>query len=217
MEKITHSLQNFRLTKDIKKLLHQINPLLKDEKDLSVIFTKLYQQDLIGEQEFLAIQTKFMLNKFTEIMERNFTDLTCGIYLYEEKEKTLWNGASPSVASAYNEYTNGLVVKDDIVQGDEIPVYVKGSIAIPDLEKGEDLTSLNHKKDLLKSGYKSICLIPLEHNGHTIGHTTMFSKEIRTYTTEEMNAFAEYNKLIEGKLMEIKNLLITTIKNTKAL
>jgi hypothetical protein len=201
--------------KEIKKILPTFEPMLENNKDLSSVFFNLYQNDLISENEFMAFQTKFMLSQFSSLMERNFKNLNCAIYIYDEKDMRLWNGATSSIAEGYNEYTNGLSVENDIVPGDDVPIYVKGTVNIPDVERGVDITSLNHKEALLRNGYHALCLSPLNHGGHMIGCSVMFSKQVRTFTVHEMELFVRYNKLIEGKLVEMKNQLLSTIKNSK--
>ncbi|ALC91258.1 hypothetical protein AM500_16760 [Bacillus sp. FJAT-18017] len=217
MEKITQSLQNYKLTKEVRNLIKNMEPYLRTKNDLSLLFKNLYLHELIGESEYIAFQTKFMLNDFTGIMERKFKDLSCGIYLYDEKDQKLWNGATSTINPAYNEYTNGLKVSNDIAEGDDLPLYIKNSIAIPNLDRGEDIISLNHKKDLIKSGYNAFCLVPLEHNGIRIGHTALLSKRVRDFTMKEITLVSEYNTLIEGKLAEIKNLLLTKLKDASSL
>jgi hypothetical protein len=215
MDKIAQSLKKFMYTKEITKILTNIDPMLKNQKDLSSIFFKLLEKEIISENELMALQTKSMLGQFSSLMERNFQELSCGLYLYDEKEMKLWNASTSSVNEGYNEYTQGLIVENDIIAGDEVPVYVKGTVNIPNVERGEDITSLNHKRDLLKHGYRSLCLSPLNHNGHMIGCTVMYSKQIRTFTVSEMAQFVQFNKLIEEKLVEMKNQLLTAIKNSK--
>lgn len=214
-DNIAQSLEKFIYTKEIKKILASIEPGLKNNQDLSTIFFNLYEKDLIGEHELVAFQTKFMLSQFTLLMERNFTELSCGIYIHDENEMKLWNGATANVSEGYNEYSSGLSTENDILEGDEIPVYMKEIVAIPDLERGEDITSLNHKKDLLKNGYQSVCCSPLNYHDHVIGHSVMYSKTKRIFTLNEINMFSMYNTLIEEKLGEIKNHLIPIIKQAK--
>lgn len=214
-DNIAQSLKKFIYTKEIKKILASIEPGLKNNQNLSTIFLNLYEKDLIGEHELVAFQTKFMLRQYTSLMEHNFTELNCGIYIHDENEMKLWNGATANVSEGYNEYSSGLSTKNDVLEGDEIPVYMKEIVAIPDLERGEDITSLNHKKDLLKNGYHSVCCSPLNYHGHVIGHSVMFSKTKRIFTLNEINMFSMYNTLIEEKLAEIKNHLIPIIKQAK--
>ncbi|MBM7691198.1 hypothetical protein JOC77_000603 [Peribacillus deserti] len=214
MDEMAKSLQKFRYTKEIKKSLASIDPMLINNKDLSAVFVKLFEEQLISENDLMALNIKFKLSQFTSLMEHNFTGLKCGIYLYDEDEKRLWNGATSRVSNHYNEYSNGLSAVNDIAQGDDIPLYVKGIIPIPDVARGEDIISLNHKADLLKSGYHSICCSPVKHGNVMIGHTVMFSEKIKTFTIKEMRMFSRYNHLIEGKLMHMKHELISLIKKT---
>ncbi|WML49538.1 hypothetical protein RCG23_06000 [Neobacillus sp. PS3-34] len=212
MEKIVHSLKSFRYTKEIRKILSEIQPGFRDKHDLNSIFKDLYEKKIISEAEFMAMETKMLLNRFTLLMEHQFNDLNCGVYLYDEKEKKLWNGSSSRVEPLYNEYSHGLSVINDIPDGDDIPIYGKGVIAITNVEKGEDIISLNHKRDLLKSSYKSICCCPLQYNDKMIGHTVLFSKEIREFTPDDLNSFNRYNELIEEKLAKMKAHLLSVIK-----
>ncbi|WP_050181043.1 hypothetical protein [Domibacillus robiginosus] len=212
---LIQSLEKFVYTKEIRKILASIEPGLKNNKDLSAVFFHLYQKDLIGEYELVAFQTKYMLSQFTSLMERNFQNLDCGIYIHDENELKLWNGSTASVSAGYNEYSSGLSTENDILDGDKVPVYMKEIVSISDVERGEDITSLNHKKDLLKNGYRSVCCSPLTYKQHTIGHSVMFSTTKRIFTANEIKMFSMYNTLIEEKLAEIKNHLIPFIKSAK--
>ncbi|MCI2257005.1 GAF domain-containing protein [Domibacillus sp. PGB-M46] len=212
---IAQSLEKFIYRKEIKKTLSHIEPGLKNHKDLSTVFFSLYEKGIIGEDELAALQTKFMLNQFISLMEHHFKELSCGIYIHDENEKKMWNGAVKNVSPGYNEYSRGLSTVNDILDGDEIPVYSKHIVAIPDLERGEDITSLNHKKELLKNGYQAVCCSPLTYRGHIIGHSVMYSESKRIFTAEEINMFSMYMTLIEEKLAEIKNHLLPILKNAK--
>jgi hypothetical protein len=215
VEKIVTSLKKHSLTKDIRKTLGTLDPILSKNNNLSDVFRKLYEEELIGEHELVSLETKTMLTQFCLLMEKNFDDLHCGVYVFDDKEKKLWNGATPTIPEGYNEYTNGLSVINDIKEGDNAPVYVKNTVAVGDVERGEDITSLNHKRDVLGNGLQSFCCSPLEHNGKMIGHSVMFSPNKRIYTAQEIRLFAQYNKLIEERLIDMKEQLITFIKNSK--
>jgi uncharacterized membrane protein YfhO len=215
MKEVVQSLQKYSLTKDIRNTLRTINPLIRSNNDLSTILLRLYEEDIIGENEYLAIETKMMLKQFCLLLERKYKDLICGVYLHDENKNTLWNASTPNIPAGYNEYTNGMSTKLDIEDGDIVPVYVKDSLAVKDVERAEDITSLNHKRGLLENGLQSFCCSPLHYKGSMIGHTVAFSKSKRMFTMEEMALFLQYNKLIEEKLARIKDNLISTISLAK--
>lgn len=213
MDKIVHSLKSFRYTKEIREILSHIEPNLSEEKDIGEIFKELYENQIINESDFMAMETKMILNRFTMLMEKQFKGLDCGIYLYDEKEKKLWNGSTRSVAASYNEYSHGLSAVNDFNDGDEIPIYLKKVVAISDVEKSEDIVSLNHKKDLLKSRYKALCCSPLQYNEKMIGHTVLFSKKKKEFTDAEIYLYNRYNQLIEEQLAKVKAHILSIIKS----
>jgi hypothetical protein len=212
VEKIVHSLKSFQYTKEIKKILSQIQPGLTNKHDLNTIFKDLYENKIISEVEFMAMETKMMLTRFTNLMAHNFNNLECGIYLYDEKEKKVWNGSTSNVSPIYNEYSHGLSVENDIMDGDDLPIYGKNVVAIKNVDRGEDIISLNHKKDIIKSGYQSFCCSPIQFNDNMIGHMVMFSKEIREFSPYEVKLFSHYIVLIEEQLARTRTHILSVIK-----
>ncbi|MCA1029568.1 hypothetical protein LCL95_00820 [Bacillus timonensis] len=213
MDKIISSIKKFRLTKDIKDAISTINPSIKSN-DLSALMHQLYREELIGEVEYLTIETKVLLNRFCLLMEQKFSDLYCGVYLYDEQENKIWNGAVPHLPEGYNEYSNGCSVENDIVEGEEIPVSIQDILAVSDVERAEDITSLNHKKDILKHGLHAFCTSPLSYSGQSLGHTVMFSKQKRPFTNDELIQFSLYNRFIEEQLFKRKEQLLDVIKKS---
>lgn len=214
MDKIIHSLKSFRYTKEIREILSEIEPTMKDKLDLSEIFKQLYKNNIISEVDLMAMETKMMLNRCTNILEHRIKGIDCGIYLFDEKDQNLWNGSTSNVAQHYNEYSHGLSAINDIQDGDKIPVYGKKVIAVSNVEKGEDIVSLNHKRDLLKAGYQALCCIPIQYNDKMVGHTVVFSKDVREFTIHEINMFKRGNEMIEEQLARVKSHLLSVIKQT---
>lgn len=212
MDKIVHSLKSFRYTKEIKEILSHIEPRLGDSTDIGEIFKELYENQIINELDFMAMETKIILNRFTMLMMKQFKGLDCGIYLFDEKEKKVWNGSTSSVAASYNEYSHGLSIENDIKEGDDIPIYLKRILAVSDVDKSEDIVSLNHKKDVLKAGYKAFCCSPLQYNEKMIGHTVLFSKIKKEFTDREIYLYHRYNELIEEQLANVKAHILSIIK-----
>lgn len=214
MDKIIHSLKSFRYTKEISKILSRIEPTMKNTLDLSEIFKELYKNDMISEADFVAMETKMMLHRCTRLLEHHVKGIDCGIYLFDEKEQKLWNASISKVSQHYNDYSQGLSTVNDIQDGDDIPVYGKEIVAISNVEKGEDIVSLNHKTDLLKAGYKAVCCIPIQYNDKMVGHTVVFSENIREFTIHEINMFSKGNEMIEEQLARVKSHLLSVIKQT---
>jgi GAF domain-containing protein len=169
----------------------------------------------LGKYEYLALETKMVLHQFCHLLERNDNNLTCGVYLYDEGENRLWNGATPNIPVHFNEYTNGMSTINDIQNGEDTPIYVKGSVVVGDIERGEDITTLNHKRYMLKSGFKSYTLLPINYQGQPIGHSAMFFNHKRVFTEKEIKIFSIYNRIIEEKLIGINDYLISTYKTSK--
>lgn len=213
MEEIVKSLREFTLTKEIQKILLTANPLLKNKHDILDVFKNLYQAEIIGADEFLAFETKFSLSHFCQLVERYDKNTSCGIYLYDENEKKLWNGATPNVPSDYNEYSHGLSAIHDIKDGEEIPIYTKGALAVGNIERGEDIVSLNHKEALLRNGFNAYMTSPLNYKGKVIGHSLLLYKEKKIFTQLEIERFAKLSGMIEENLVITKNQLLTIVKS----
>jgi hypothetical protein len=213
MQELVTSLKNYSLTKDIKEKLNSINPTI-NQNDLSKVLYQFYKEELIGEAEFVTMETKALMNQFCFLMERKFPELACGVYLFDKEENKLWNGAVPNIPRGYSEYSNGITVKGDIEDGEEIPVYIKGILAVSDVDRAEDITSLNHKKDIMKNSLHAYCASPLSYNGHPIGHTVMFSTNKRVFSEAELNQFSLYNRFIEERLYQKKKQLLKFIKES---
>lgn len=213
MEYIVKSLRRFTLTKDIQKILLTVDPLLTNKNDLSDIFKKLYQKEIIGPDELLAIETKFSLGYFCQLVERYYKNTSCGVYLFDDHEKKLWNGATPNVPCDYNEYSHGLSAINDIKDGETIPIYTKGALAVGDIARGEDVTSLNHKKAVLRNGFNAYMTSPLNYKGKVIGHSLLLFKEKKTFTQTEIERFSRLSGMIEENLVITKNQLLSIIKS----
>lgn len=214
MNEIVTSLKKFKLTHDIKKIISSIDPANKSN-NISAVLRKYYSEDLIGETEYLTLETKILLTRFCLLLERKYPDLMCGVYLYDMEDNKMWNGAVPNIPNGYSDYSNGVSVEDDIQTGEIIPAQMKTVLAVHDIEKAEDLTSLNHKSDLIKNGIYAYCATPLTYNGSLIGHTALFSDHKRKFSNKELVQYTLYNRLIEENLVQRKDQLLRVIKKTK--
>ncbi|WEG10970.1 hypothetical protein PU629_12360 [Pullulanibacillus sp. KACC 23026] len=216
MDKIVTSLREFKLTNDIKNMISSIDPANKST-DLSAVLRGYYDKDLIGESEYLALETKIVLKRFCLLMEQKFNGLMHGVYLYDHKTNKVWNASVPNIPTGYNEYSNGASVEEDIQIGEHVPEQMKSILAVPDVDRAEDLTSLNHKKDLMKNGIYAYCSAPLSCNGSVIGHTAMFSKMKRDFSDKDLVQYNMCNQLIVENLLLKKEQLIRVFKNENRL
>jgi GAF domain-containing protein len=212
MKDIIDSLKHFKLTKEIRTILTQIHPMSTRESDLSNVFEKLYHADLIGRKELLSLETIMSLSQYCLSIEEKLNGLLCGVYLFEEDEKRLWVGAAPSVQNGYREYSHGLDVKLDISGGAEEPIYIKNTYIVSNVERSEDIVTLNHKKALMADGFKSYCSTPLEYQGNMIGHTVLFSDQLRNFSDYEINMLQDQRNQIEKRLSQIKDEMIFILK-----
>jgi GAF domain-containing protein len=212
MKDIIDSLKHFKLTKEIRTLLTEIHPMNTRQSDLSNVFEKLYHANLIGRQELGALETRMSLSHYCMAMEEKLNGLLCGVYLFEEDEKRLWFGAGPSIPDGYKEYSNGLDVNLDIPGGAEEPIYIRNTLIVTNVERGEDIVTLNHKKELMADGFKSYCSTPLEYQGNMIGHTVLFSDQLRDFSDYEINMFQDHRNQIEKRLFQIKDEMIFILK-----
>jgi GAF domain-containing protein len=212
MKDMIDSLKHFKLTKEIRTLLTQICPMNTRQPDLSNVFEKLYHADLIGRKELLSLETIMSLSQYCLSIEEKLNGLLCVVYLYEEDEKRLWLGAGPSIPDGYKEYSHGLDVKLDIRGGAEEPIYIRNTLIVSNVEHGQDIVTLNHKKELMADGFKSYCSTPLEYQGKMIGHTVLFSDHLRDFSDYEINMFQEHRNQIEKKLSQIKDDMIFILK-----
>jgi GAF domain-containing protein len=212
MKEIIDSLKYFKLSKEIRKLLTQIHPMNAGQTDLFKVFEKFYYADLIERQELLSLETRMSLSQYCLAMEEKLKGLLCVVYLYEEDEKRLWLGAGPSIPDAYKEYSHGLDVKMDIPGGAEEPIYIRNTLIVSNVEHGQDIVTLNHKKEMTADGFKSYCCTPLEYQGKMIGHTVLFSDQLRDFSDYEINMFQDHRNQIEKRLSQIKDEMIFILK-----
>ncbi|NHN34965.1 GAF domain-containing protein [Paenibacillus agricola] len=212
MKDIINSLKHFKLTKEIRTILTQLHPVNARQSDLSNVFEKLYHADLIGMQELLSIETRMSLSHYCMAMEEKLNGLLCVVYLYEEDEKRLWIGAGPSIPDGYKEYSHGLNVNMDIPGGAKDPIYIKNTLIVSNVERAQDIVTLNHKKKMMVDGFKSYCCSPLEYQGKLIGHTVLFSEQLRDFSDYEINMFQDHRNQIEKKLSQIKDDMIFILK-----
>ncbi|AOZ93607.1 GAF domain-containing protein [Paenibacillus crassostreae] len=215
MKDIIDSLKHFKLTKEIRTLLTQIHPMNKRQSDLYNVFKKLYDSELIGDQELFSLQTRLSLSHYCMTMEEKLNGLLCGAYLFEEDEKRLWFGAGPSIPDGYKEYSHGLDVKMDIPGGAEEPIYLRNTLIVSNIERGEDIVTLNHKKEMMADGFKSYCCTPLEYQGKMIGHTVLFSDQLRDFSGSEIDMFQDHRNQIEKRLSQIKDEIIFILKKSQ--
>lgn len=214
MDEIVESIKHFRFRKEISKMMSM--HLLKNRShNVAGLFRLLYERELISKQEFFSIETKILLHRFCDLMERKFQGLLCAIYIYDENEKRLWNAAGRNVPQGYNEYTHGKEVEVDIQKGNELPVYLIKPRPIHDVERTEKIIP-RHQEEIIRNGIRAFCCIPLLFEKKTIGHMVMYSKEKRIFTMEELTLFTQFTHLIGEQLVQTKGQLIS-FANQKSL
>jgi hypothetical protein len=207
MSDIVKSLKHFQLEKEVRMLLKNINPLITTN-NLKSITSHLYLNNIIDRNDFLVINTKLLTNRFCNYIEATYPNLKCGIYLYDEHQKTIWNCAAPHVPEEYNEYSQGLFVGGDIAAGETDPIYVNKIIVVGDVVNSDDLISMNHRKELLKNGLLSFSTAPLKYKNKIIGYQVLYSFEKWEPQAKEVQAFFAYTKFLEENLLYIKQQLI---------
>ncbi len=211
MEKNISSLPNLILNKELKAILASINPEFNQISDLSRIFTLLFREGKISEQEYKIYRTRYSFLRFTSQIEQKFQDVSYAIYLYDNSDHTCWNASTNSIAAELNTYTHGLRIElfkelRDIIKNKDV-----NYIVIPNIYNDNKILLAEHKHYLLKYGYLSAFVGILRQNGNMIGLTNLLFKEYKNFSQEEIVLFQKYNRFVEGSLIEINNQLNESI------
>ncbi|MET0787354.1 MAG: hypothetical protein ABWY25_11685, partial [Paenisporosarcina sp.] len=181
-----------------------------------LIFSLLYEEGWISEQEFKFYQTKFSFLHFSSQMEEKFNEVSYAIYLYDGSDSTLWNVSTASVAPEINKYTHGLTVSDTRTLKTFNHNKAIKYIHIPDIEHDNEILLAEHKENLLKYGYHSVFLGLLKKNESLIGLINILFNENKLLNKEEIELFQEYNCFVQSSLLELNDQFITILKNTKS-
>lgn len=205
MNEIVVSLAKTRLTKEIRTLIDAISPSYRGDWDLLRVFEDLYRMERIDRSTFLALAIGRRLSIACRHAEALHPGMACGIYLYEENAKRIYNAAAPNLPLSYNEYTHGLDCSVDISPAVENPLYVRLPVIVPNLYLSDNLTSLNHGEAMLSSGLKAYCSMPLYYRGMIIGHCVFYWRTSRRFSSVEI-----------ASLYAISNRISRTIRAGKA-
>ncbi|MDB5052827.1 MAG: hypothetical protein JWM44_877 [Bacilli bacterium] len=92
------------------------------------------------------------------------------------------------------------------------PIYIRNTYTVSNIERSEDIVTLNHMKALKADGFKSYCSTPLEYQGNMIGHTVLFSDQLRDFSDNEINMLQDQRHQIEKRLSQIKDEVIFILK-----
>ena len=215
MEEIVESFIKFKMTKEIRQLLNHISSSYSKEMNLSQVFLELLQEDLIGSSELIAIRSTMMMNRYMALVRQEFPAFMHSIYLYEHERQRLWNSSVADVPMVYNEYTHGLCVKNDVLNGSRIPLYIGDVLVVDHVERSEHYICDNHRAQLLKAGIQAFCSIPLMHNGHSFGHKVMYARDKRVFSEQEVTRYRACAHLIEKELVSMKHALLEQIRPGK--
>ncbi len=83
MDKDIISLPNLILSKEVRTMLASLDSKYSKMNDLSKIFSTLFEEGRISEQELKFYKTKFLCLKLSSQIERKFNNTAFAIYIYE--------------------------------------------------------------------------------------------------------------------------------------
>ena len=212
MEKLIHSLQAHSLKKNVERIISSLDVKLQNGKDLSIVFLDLYNRDLISQSEYLFYKTKFIVQHTTSSIENVFRDGHCGIYVYDDVDKCVWNVFSNSMSNEFNVWINGLTIeKNPICLINNEYLFIQDIlIDTPDLPK-------KYREILLKFGYRSLLVHPLMHNNQVQGYSVLLFKDLRTLNDKELPYFITKSNFLVEKLYSYRSHLMKVIRNNETI
>jgi hypothetical protein len=206
MDEIVSYLNNYKLKKEIKLLLNNLNPYFSQKQNLSEVFLELYRSDLLSAEHYLYMQTKLLLKRFCIWGEKSIEkhNISIAVYFYDQQQQTIWIGGAPSVPEAFVEYSNGLHVGSDIAPGEESPLYTNTLFKISNVATSTNMIVLNHQQELLISGIMSFCCLPIIHNLCQIGHVTLYSPEPMDWNELDLLSISNSIQHLQASLFDAK-------------
>ncbi|TVY08060.1 GAF domain-containing protein [Paenibacillus cremeus] len=215
MDEIVASLKNFKITKEIRELLTSISRNHSKELNIAQVLLDCFQKDLLGSTEYIALRSKILMNRYLAYVRQQFPGFTHSIYLYEHETQKLWNSSVPDLLAAYNEYTHGLCVKNDVSAGSVNPDYIDKVLVIHDVERSDHYVNNNHRTELLKSQLHAFCAMPLLHNNNAFGHQVMFANNKNPFTDQDIQRYQAFGPLIGKELVSNKEVILKQIQADK--
>jgi len=215
MDSIVRVLKDFKLNKEIRMLVNNLNPRLNGNLNLSDVFLELYREDMIDAEHYIYLHTKLLLNRYCVIGEKLMEkhNIMVGVYLYDQQHQKAWVGGAPHIPQGYLEYSNGLSLAQDIAPGNEIPIYIRNIIAIDNVKTSKNSIALNHQDGLLSNGLLSFCCIPILHKTSNIGHIILLTSDPFDWRKLDTSGIFSSAQFLEEKLLDNKERFIRIASN----
>jgi len=211
---VTH-LKTYNLQKDIKNLLKQINPLLRQKNDVRIHLEAL-RNNLISEEAFLTIEAKMKLGHMALGLESLIDDVYVTILFYDKEHNMVYHGAAPSIPVDFFDFfatinENHLLNENCASCGHAL--YTKETV-YTDIHTSP--LWANFKDYILQWGFQTCLSIPFFINGEVCGTFANYSKtRSKTFTEEEVEAMKFLIKGYETEIYHLSQKLAEAPKEKK--
>jgi hypothetical protein len=213
MDEIVSYLKNYKLKKEIKVLLNDLNPYFSQKQNLSEVFLELFRCDMLSAEHYIYMQTKLLLKRFCILGENSIEkhNISLAVYFYDQQQQTIWVGGAPRVPEELVEYSNGLHVGSDIAPGEDSPLYTNTLFNISNVATSTNMIVLNHQHELLINGIMSFCCLPIIHNLCQIGHVTLYSPEPMNWNELDLLSISNRIQHLQANLFDAKEHFIQIV------
>ncbi|MEK0317290.1 GAF domain-containing protein [Cohnella sp. 56] len=208
MEQIVTSLRKFKETRELKKLLARLDPSGKHESNLAVQLLQLYQEELIGRSEYLALRAKIATGHYLSRLRSDCPELRGALYLYDTDKLRIWNASVSHMPDVFNEYTQGLDVGPDIPEQSPAPVYATHMLKIENVLRSDHPIVSNHYDMYKRAAIQSFVTLPLVHGSESIGYQFISAERPREFTAQELSRFSAASAYLIRELAAIKPYMI---------
>ncbi|CAI6079906.1 GAF domain-containing protein [Cohnella sp. JJ-181] len=215
MEEILASLKKFRETKELTKLLGRLDPAGRPDNNVATQLLRLYQEDLIGRAEYLAIRAKVVMGHYFNRMRHFYPEFKGGLYFYDTDAIRIWNASVSHLPDQLNEYTQGLSVEQDVPDHAPDPVYTSDMLLIEDVLRSDHPIAVNHYDMYDQASIRSFVTVPLLSGGESIGYQFISAEYAHRYTEEELSFLTAASEYLIQELAAIKPYMVAQLERSR--